>query len=355
MNIFYIITPLAAFVFALVLTPAIRAVAIRINLVDKPNARKVHTNPVPLVGGIAVFLSALLALLLAMTQSDFLIEHKTLLLGSFVLLVMGVIDDKIDLRASLKLVVQLLIAHFVYAQGIKIDSFFGVLGIYEIPEMAKYFLTIVVITGVVNAFNLMDGIDGLAAGLAITAFLAFAGLAFLTGMNGLAIIFIAFAGALIGFLRFNFSKSKKIFMGDAGSLALGFIIIVSAIMLLQASESTKYINLVIPGVIGILIVPVFDSLRVYRRRIKKGKSPFDADKTHFHHLVLQLGFKHKWATILIVFIVILIFIIGIISNSTLGITITLSTLLLLFIIFSSILQHNSNLSYWKTKLKEMEE
>ncbi len=354
METVYLITPLVGFVFVLLFIPALRLIAIRINLVDKPNARKVHTTPVPLVGGMGVFFAAMIALLLAVSSWDVLSEFKNMLLGSFILLVMGVIDDKVDLRATLKLVVQLLLAHFVYAQGIKIDSLYGIMGINELPEMVSYVLTIVVITGVVNAFNLMDGIDGLIAGLAIASFLAYSVLAILIDNSGLAIIFLAFAGALVGFLRYNLSKTKKVFMGDAGSLALGYIVVVSAIIILQSGKDTGSMGILIPGVVGILMLPVFDSLRVYRRRIKSGKSPFQADKTHFHHLVLQLGLKHKWASAFIVLIVILIFAVGMLSNSALGITLTLVTLLLMFIIISSILQHNSNMNAWRDKIQAME-
>lgn len=354
MNYNFFLFPLAAFLSSLIILPFLRKAAIRIQLVDKPNSRKVHHQSVPLAGGIGVVLSAFVAMLPLMVLKTEIQPLTSLVLGSLVFLVMGILDDKMDIKASLKLAVQLLVAHYIYTSGIRVESFYGIFGVYEIPAMVQYVLTITIITGVVNAFNLMDGIDGLASGLAIVSMLVFAMLAFVTANTFLGILFLSMSGALAGFLRFNFSKSKKIFMGDAGSLVLGFILVVSAIVLLQSAGNSGTIKIVMPGVMGVLILPVIDSLRVYRRRMKSGKSPFRPDKTHLHHLVLQLGLKHKTASLFIISLALGIIALSFITSSTLGITITLVVSLLIYFVFAQVLHLNSEIIRWKTRIIEME-
>ena len=354
MNKLFIITPLAALLFSLLIIPLLRYMAFKIRLIDKPNGRKVHEACVPLVGGIGVFISATTALLFALFANQPLFAFKNMLLGSAVLLVMGAIDDKIDLKASLKLAIQLLLAHYIYIEGIKIESLYGLFGIYEISALAQYILTIIIITGVVNAFNLMDGIDGLAAGIAIVSFIVLSYFAYITHKHSLMVVFLSFIGGLLGFLYFNFSQKRKVFMGDAGSLVLGFVLVVSALIIIQSTNGKTTNSTVINGILGVLLLPVFDSLRVYRKRIKAGKSPFTADKTHLHHLVLELGLKHKWATLFILLLMVSIICVGCWSNLAVGLTFTLFSMLVLFFITTSLLQLNSNVSTWKSRIQGME-
>ena len=143
-------------------------------------------------------------------------------------------------------------------------------------------------------------------------------------------------------------------MGDAGSLMLGFIIIVSSIMLVQKANQTSKITTVASNVLAILIIPVFDSLRVYRKRIKAGLSPFKADKTHLHHLALQLGLKHQFATMLILMMMLSIIIVAIATKSIVNLTLTFILMLMLFNIITSLLQFNAKINTWKTKLHGME-
>ncbi len=348
------IIPFLALVFTLVLTPAIRKFAQKINLVDKPNARKVHNTPVPLIGGIVVFISSSVAMLLCpgiFAKND---QLYAIVVGAFILLFMGVIDDKIDIRASYKLFIQLALSHFAFTSGIKIDSFFGVFGIYALPEFISYIVTLVVIAGVVNAFNLTDGIDGLAAGMAIVGFAAFAILAWMLDSGIYFTLFLTIIGALLGFLRHNLSKTKKIFMGDAGSLFLGFILVTSGIILIQTSQHTERLSTTCLTVISVLIIPVADSLRVYRSRIKEGYSPFRADKTHLHHLMLHFGIKHKAASALIVSFAAGLILIAVFTGSYFSLTFTLLALIGIFIIISSILSLNKEVSTWLERIKNME-
>lgn len=354
MNTSHLISPLAAFLITYILIPVLRKVAIRIQLVDKPNQRKVHSSAVPLVGGISIFLATVLVLGLSLSFETVTVANINLVVATAILLIMGIIDDRFDLRASLKLAVQLLLAHYVFMQGIKIESLHGLFGIYDLDTWLQYLLTITVITGVVNAFNLMDGIDGLAAGLAILGFVVLTALAALLAQYTLALVFTSLIGSLLAFLKFNLGKDQKIFMGDAGSLMLGFIIVVSSIYLIQSATGTIEITLTTLSVITIMFVPVIDALRVFRRRAKSGKSPFSADKTHLHHLILSSGLRHKRAALLIVTIITGMMSVALSIYHIVGITISFVILLLIFLVITEILSFNDKLNSWKSKIRKME-
>lgn len=355
MEIKHIIGPILAVIVFFILVYPIRRLANKVALVDKPNHRKVHQNPIPLIGGITLFLSVCFTFLICIIFFDLQLQFvRDIFPASLILLILGVADDRFDIRAILKLAIQLLLAHIVYMQGIKIESFFGLFGIYEIAEWLKYLLTVFVIAGVMNAFNLMDGIDGLAGGMAILGFTAYAFLAYSINQYNFVFLFLIIIASLVSFLRFNLSKKKKIFMGDAGSLLLGFVLVVSAIKLIQLTQSTDNIQLIATGVIAVLIIPVFDSLRVYRKRLKSGKSPFSADKTHLHHLIIFTGLKHKNATLVIVLFMFIIISIGYISYEIIGINIAIIAMLFIFYLVTQLLQFNNSINFWKEKIKTIE-
>lgn len=354
MNITYIISPIAALLFTLILIPIFGKLAERVQLVDKPNQRKVHQNLVPLVGGIAIFISTTLVLFFALFYENQVFQFKNIFIYTFILLIMGVLDDRFDIRATFKLAVQLLLAHFIFDQGIRIESLNGLFGVYELAYEIQYVLTILVIAGVVNAFNLMDGIDGLAAGLAILGFSVFAFLSFTIDHKLIFLMSITFIGSLLAFLRFNLSKKKKVFMGDAGSIVIGFILVVSGIHLLQAAPAIDQFPLITFGVITVMLVPVLDAVRVFRKRAKQGKSPFSADKSHLHHLILTFNLNHRFVTMLVMTLVVLIMIVGYLSFELLGLSFSIVVMLLVFYFITAALQFNFNLEMWKTKIKEME-
>jgi UDP-GlcNAc:undecaprenyl-phosphate GlcNAc-1-phosphate transferase len=354
MNTLHVINPLAALFVTYLLIPVLRKVAKRINLVDKPQKRKIHSEPVPLVGGVSIFIATTLILGLSLPFQLNLASHLNLFVATFILLLMGVIDDRFDLSAVLKLVIQIFLAHYVVMQGIKIESLLGIFGIFELMPWAQYLLTVVIITGVVNAINLMDGIDGLAAGLAVLSFVVLAILAVYTNHYELALVFLSIVGSLLAFIKFNFSSKQKIFMGDAGSLVLGFVIVVSGIYLIQSTTGTSKVSLVTLSVFAILLVPVLDALRVFRRRVKSGKSPFSADRTHLHHLILNIGLKHKMTTLAILIIVPTMMLLGYLGFVFFGFTFSVASSLLFFYLFTSLLQFHSKLLKWKNHIFEME-
>ena len=346
--------PVVSLVFVLIFTPLARLLAIKVKLVDKPNARKVHVKSTPLIGGLVIYAATSCSLLLAVALVPTGDALRILAVGSSVLLLIGLIDDKLDLRASYKLVVQIAVAYFVFASGVRLTSLFGIFGIYQLSEFWQYFLTILIVVGTVNAFNLTDGIDGLAGGLAVIGSIAFSVLAYWLGRVDLLVFFLILLGALIGFLRYNLSERSKIFMGDAGSLALGFVLVVAGLSLMNTAQDSTNSALTLSVVIGVLLLPVLDSLRVYRNRIKRGDSPFQADRTHFHHLVLALGMKHKVASAAIALVVVLILLLAVLVGSLWSVTIVILALLLLFGAIARVLILYQEVRTWGDKLKALE-
>jgi UDP-GlcNAc:undecaprenyl-phosphate GlcNAc-1-phosphate transferase len=354
MEIKYLLIAILSFSIAFLLIPVLRKIALRIQLVDKPNSRKVHHSAIPLVGGISIFLATILTVFLLINSEIKILEYTSIFASTLIILIMGVIDDKYDIKAILKLTIQLLLAHFIFESGIKIESLHGLFGIYELSEWMQYVLTVTTITGVVNAFNLMDGIDGLAAGLSIVAFLLFASFSYIVGDYFLTTIFIALFGSTCAFLRYNFSSKSKIFMGDAGSLTIGFVLVVAGIKILQTSQDQIHASLFLFGVIGVFILPVFDALRVFRKRIKAGKSPLSADRSHLHHLLLKLGFRHKIATFTIILLLGFHLLAGYFFFHFAGITFSVISILIMFNAITSFLVYNAKIISWRQKIRLME-
>ena len=287
---------LTAFAFTLVSIPVVIKLVKKYRLCDVPNGRKVHTTPIPTMGGVAVIGGMVAALALWFPFST-QIAQVSFFFSISVLFGLGIMDDIRDLSAKYKFMIQFALAALIAVSGIRITSLEGLLGIHELPLAAQYTFTIVAIVGITNAFNLIDGIDGLAGGL---GFMSLVTLGIFLTMNGdanTALIAFALAGGLLAFLYFNFNPAK-IFMGDTGSLVLGFVVAVLCIRLMQVSNSVA--SPVLPHapvfVLGIVLIPVFDTLRVFATRTWYGKSPFVADKTHIHHLLTNQGFSHAIAS-----------------------------------------------------------
>jgi len=343
-----------SFVLANICIPIIRKTALLLNLVDKPNYRKVHTQPIPLVGGISIGLVFCLSSFVFINEVTF-INYLPILFSAYVLLVVGVVDDKKDIKAKYKLIIQLLLSFFIALSGTRITSLYGLFEIGEINLYLQYILTILVITGVVNAFNLMDGVDGLVGSLSLIGFIILLIAGFVYNDTTLGKICMVFIGTIIGFLKYNFSKDK-IFMGDAGSLFLGFILVCLGIHMLESQVVNKennplYVTLI---VMAFFIIPVLDSIRVYLTRIKKGYSPFKADKSHLHHILLRLGFSHKNITVWISAFILFMFIIGLGLINLTSITKSVLTLILVFYLILKFLVFIINLYKWHKKIKELE-
>jgi UDP-N-acetylmuramyl pentapeptide phosphotransferase/UDP-N-acetylglucosamine-1-phosphate transferase len=288
-----------AFVVTMLCIPVIIKLAKKYNLYDMPNERKEHVFPVPTMGGIAVVAGMMTALFM-WQPFHYETEQIAFFFSIIVLLSLGIMDDLKDLSARYKFLIQTGLATLMAISGIRVTSFEGLFGLYDLPLAAQYTFTLLTIAGVTNAFNLIDGIDGLAGGL---GFMSLATLGIFLTMNGdvmSALIAFSLAGGIVAFLYFNFNPAK-IFLGDTGSLVLGFSIAILCIRLMQVNTLTTLPHAPL-FILGIVFIPVFDTVRVFASRIWKGRSPFQADRTHIHHLLTNAGFSHLFSTRIICFL-----------------------------------------------------
>ncbi len=269
--------------------------------------RSAHTTETPSFGGVAFFIT--LVLVLSLIQSlrlNYVGNH--LIAAITILFMVGLKDDLVVSTARVKLFGQIAAACFVvFSPEMHLTNLYGFWGIYEIPEVLGLFLTTFLIIALINAYNLIDGIDGLAAlvGIAISATFGF--IFYLTKHPYFVLISVSLAGILCAFLRFNFSRgTRKIFMGDSGSLIVGLMIAFLCIKFLVMEPFAPLMKLNydpsnrILFVACILFIPVFDTFRVILLRLLKGDSPFSADKEHAHHIMLDLGLSHKRASFYLV-------------------------------------------------------
>ncbi len=283
-----------SFLVALFAVPSIIYVAHLKNILDKPNMRTVHESLTPRLGGLAVFAGFMSALTIF---GDLNNGVQQLLAGCVVLFFIGLKDDLVTITAFKKFMVQLLATGIVMViADVRVTSFQGIFGIHELPAGVSYAFTFIVIVGITNAINLIDGLDGLAGTIVSLISLTFGVYFYLYGGLGYqnyAYVSVCLIGGIVGFLRYNFHKAT-IFMGDTGSLVCGFIVSVLTIQFIEmkAVHSSPSVAL------GILFVPLFDTLRVSVIRIAKGISPFAPDKNHIHHRVLAMGFS-QISTVLI--------------------------------------------------------
>lgn len=288
-----------AFVVTMLFIPIIIKLSRKYSLYDMPNERKEHSLPVPTMGGIAVVAGMMTALFmwLPFHYEDMQVSF---FFSVIVLFGLGIMDDIKDLSARYKFLIQIALATLMATSGIRITSFHGLFGIYDLPLAAQYTFTLLTIVGITNAFNLIDGIDGLAGGLGFMSLTILGIFLTINGDISSALIAFSLAGGIVAFLYFNLNPAR-IFLGDTGSLVLGFSIAVLCIRLMQVNTLITLPHAPI-FILGIVFIPVFDTIRVFAIRIWKGKSPFVADKTHIHHLLTNAGFSHAFATRLICFI-----------------------------------------------------
>ncbi|SDS14381.1 glycosyltransferase family 4 protein [Winogradskyella sediminis] len=284
--------------------PAIINVAKSKNLLDTPGGRSSHSGSVPNLGGIGMFLS----IVVTITLTGAVLDTKILLLilgGVTFLFFLGLKDDILILSPRKKFTGQLLaILLLIVFTDTRIVSFSDIFGIGLMPYWLSVIFTMFVYVLIINAFNLIDGIDGLAGSLALMAVLSFAYVFYRYKDMSMVVLAAAVIGALLPFLYLNFSRSKKMFMGDTGSMILGFIIAVFAVRFINKSELSTtaiYHNASPVLVLAFLFFPLLDTLRIFfiRRFILK-TSPFAADKNHLHHRFLDLGFSHWQTTSIIV-------------------------------------------------------
>jgi UDP-N-acetylmuramyl pentapeptide phosphotransferase/UDP-N-acetylglucosamine-1-phosphate transferase len=289
--------------------PTIRMVSSMKGLFDIPDERKVHFLDIPRLGGLAIFAGFFISTKLWGIWTDTSLPRIQYFEAAlFILFFSGLKDDLVKLTPYKKLLAQLLATVIIIAgEDIRIKSFFGIFGIFELSYPVSFALTLFTFIVITNSFNLIDGIDGLAGGIGLITSLTF-GLWFnFNGNMGWSIMAFSMSGALLGFLFFNFNPAK-IFMGDSGALVIGFVMSVFAIQFIDLSASSGS-TIPAPSIaIAILIIPLIDTLRVVIIRLIKKHPPFKADQNHIHHSILAIGLNHT-ETSLLLYLVNIIFVI----------------------------------------------
>ena len=276
----------------LVLTPVVRRLAITVGAVDVPkDSRRMHKKPIPTIGGLAIFIGFLVSVLL-FTEID--TQMRGILMGSMILVVLGVIDDIMDLPAKLKFAVQFVAAGIAVGHGCVIQTLSNPNLFSQAPYLNLGWLSIPVtllwIVALTNAVNFIDGLDGLAAGVSAISAGTMLVIDLMYSESSVAIVIAALLGACLGFLPFNFNPAK-IFMGDTGATFLGYLL---ACMSVQGLF--KYYAIVSFAVPFVLLgLPIFDICFAFLRRIAHGKSPMTADRSHMHHRLIDMGFSQKQA------------------------------------------------------------
>lgn len=271
----------------------------RRNFLDDPGGRKIHTAKTPAMGGLPIFIGFSIAVLI-WAPFEVLRDTKYVLSALSIMFIIGFRDDLINLRPLQKLFGQIAAALIIVSVcDIRLMSLYGLFGIGEIPIALSYILSVFTIIVITNAYNLIDGIDGLAGSVGVIASLFFGLWFFLNEQTSFALISFGFLGGLLAFLNFNWAPSK-IFMGDTGSLLIGFFLSIVTIKFIDSNYIVEGGVYSFGGSIGtataILILPLADTARVFVKRVANGKSPMHPDRTHFHHILLRLGCNHAQST-----------------------------------------------------------
>jgi UDP-GlcNAc:undecaprenyl-phosphate/decaprenyl-phosphate GlcNAc-1-phosphate transferase len=300
-NNYYFLTGFAfalAFAITVIAIPAVIRVAELKHLFDEPDQnRKTHIHKTPTLGGIAIFAGVIISFSLLKDFQN-LLDVKYLVPALIVIFFAGIKDDILVLTPMKKLLAQFISAFLIAFLGnIKINSFYGMFGIQEIPSWFAIAFTMLAIVTIINCYNLIDGADGLAGSLGMLSSATF-GIWFVqTGHWSLAFLSFALAGSVFGFLIFNWQPAK-IFMGDTGAMLVGFILSILAIHFIELNKAgtvaqKDWVHASPAVAIAVMAIPLFDMVRVFVLRLLKKRNPFHPDRIHLHHLMLDLGLSHR--------------------------------------------------------------
>lgn len=282
-----------ALVSAFLLTYVVKKFAIKVGAVDLPNYRKIHKKTTPRLGGLAIFLGAVLGGLYLQPQHEHMLE---IFLGAVVIIITGALDDRFDIKPIVKLSGQLIAASFLVSSGLIIEQVtLPFLGLVDLGFFSV-FITVVWVVGITNAINLIDGLDGLATGVSTIALISIFVMAIIDSQMIVAYLSIVIIGANIGFLYHNFYPAK-IYMGDTGSNFLGYMIAV--VSMLGLFKNIAFFSFVVP--IIVLAVPIFDTLMAIIRRAYNKENIMAADNKHLHYQLLRAGYSHR-KTVLIIYV-----------------------------------------------------
>lgn len=311
---------LVSFVVGLIFMPVVLRIAQQKHFVVRPNKRMSHIGEIPNIGGLDICLSFMLTYMLF--EFNHLQQSQFLLIGLFTIMVVGFIDDILVLSPLSKLLCEMFAGiSLIGFADIRITHLHGIVGITDLPEVASYCISFFILVAIINAINLIDGVDGLASGLGMIYCLFFAVYFDLAGEKDWSILAICMIGSLAVFFTYNVfgGAKRKIFMGDSGSLLLGYIISSFVFRFCEINahqpipEAYQFSAAPIAA-ICVLTIPIFDTIRVSLTRIKHKKSPFLPDKNHIHHLLLKTGINHIQTTCILLFFSLLFIAITIIGR-----------------------------------------
>ncbi|MDV3428755.1 MAG: undecaprenyl/decaprenyl-phosphate alpha-N-acetylglucosaminyl 1-phosphate transferase [Bacillota bacterium] len=291
----YFILFFIAMVLSFALTPIVKRLAVKLDIIDVPkDERRVHNRPIPLIGGLAIYISFTVMLIVT---GIFTKEKLAILIGETIILIGGLLDDKYDLKPIQKLIFQISGALVLIFMGVEIslltNPFTKYISFMNLEKWLSIPVTLFWIVGVTNAFNLIDGLDGLSSGLALISSVSMLIVSMITGRDESVLLNSILSGAILGFLPYNFNPAS-IFLGDTGAQLLGFLL--SSIAIIGAVKSATAITLAVP--IIVLGVPIYDTAFAIIRRKINGKPIMQADKGHIHHRLLALGFSQKKVVII---------------------------------------------------------
>ncbi|RVU26707.1 undecaprenyl/decaprenyl-phosphate alpha-N-acetylglucosaminyl 1-phosphate transferase [Sandaracinomonas limnophila] len=304
-----------SFIISLIISITTIPVIINISklkdLMAEVQLRSSHDEVTPTLGGVAIFASTLISYFIWDNPSEGHDTHLTIA-AIIILFFLGIKDDILILSPKKKLIIQIAASLMLITLGnIRISNLYGLFGIYQIPYIFSILFTVFIFISIINSLNLLDGIDGLAGTVGVWTSVVFSYLFYNLGYFAHATLSLALAGSLVGFLRYNWSKKNKIFMGDTGSLIIGFLLSFFSIKFIMINEHFEYNpnmgNNAPLIAITILLLPLFDTLRMFSIRIINGKSPFVGDRNHMHHLLIDTGYSHLVATLILIIYNIIIF------------------------------------------------
>jgi UDP-GlcNAc:undecaprenyl-phosphate/decaprenyl-phosphate GlcNAc-1-phosphate transferase len=296
----FLVPFIAVFLFSFMAVLALKPFAVKFGLLDLPNERKCHEGAVPLIGGIAIYLSVLFGITLFFEQSQTL---NLYLISSSLIIFLGILDDRYDLSVRLRLVAQVITASIlIFGAGLYLNSLGDIFYFFEVKlGFIGVIVTVFAVIGSINAFNMVDGIDGLAGMLSLVAFTSLSVLFYVAGHEWF-LLPLLFDAAILAYLFFNlrwpFPSVNKIFMGDAGSMLIGLTVLW---LLVLGTQSTDINGLTVEGKVAfspvtalyLIAIPLMDMVAIMFRRVKKGLSAFKADRDHLHHIFERAGYNRK--------------------------------------------------------------
>jgi UDP-GlcNAc:undecaprenyl-phosphate/decaprenyl-phosphate GlcNAc-1-phosphate transferase len=335
-NFLIVIACLVSFIITFVSIPSIVRVSTMKNLVALPNGRTSHITPTPNLGGVAIFAGVIISSVL-FTGIATAHELKYIIAAMMIIFFIGLKDDLHPITAYKKFIGQTVAILFILIPGdLQLNFLHGLIGINEISYLPSLIISYLLFLALINSFNLIDGIDGLSSGVGILTSLFFGVVFLLDNQLAYAIMSFILASSLLAFFYFNvFSKKNKIFLGDTGAMLTGLILAIFAIKFLNVEAESIFFKQgqSAPAILlAVLIVPLFDTTRVFILRIARGKSPFEADRNHIHHRLLSLTGLHIKATSIILLVNILIVAVALMLRNVrtellIGIILALATIL----------------------------